>query len=336
MKIAVLYDRWEDTEEYPGANADQANGRKKRPKLDREEILTALEKLGHEPTYVVLDGSASSLSALTKLRADLVFNLTESFAGNDSMDMNIAAYLDLLGLHYTGSGVHGLALAQDKSVAKKIFRFHEIYSPSFAVVYRGVIDHAHDIRFPLIVKPANEDGSIGIDKGAVVTTIKELMERTSYIQQEFDAPALIEEYIEGREIYVGVLGNDRPEALPLVELDMSQLPEDTPKIASFEVKFERTTEAYRKTRSKVIELDDDDLTARLHQTAVDAFRALKLRDYARIDMRLTPDGNIYVIEANPNPWLASTAEFCMASKASGRSYTDTIGAIVENAVQRYR
>lgn len=334
MKIAVLYDTWGETEEYPGASAESGRKRK-RPKLDREEIFEALEKLGHEPTYVVLDGTPASLSALAKVKADLTFNLTESFAGDDSMDMNIAAFLDLVGQRYTGTGAHGLALAQDKSVAKKIFRFHDIYSPYFAVVYRGVIDHAHDVRFPLIVKPANEDGSIGIDNGAVVSTIKELMERISYIQAKFDAPALIEEYIEGREIYGAVIGNERAEALPLVELDLSQLPEDTPRIASFEVKFERDTEAYRKTKSRVVELDEE-ITERLQKTALDAFRALKLRDYARIDMRLTEEGKVYVIEANPNPWLASSAEFFMAAKASGRTYVQTIGEIVENAVGRYR
>lgn len=335
MKIAVVYDTWEGTEEYPGATADAAKGRKrKRPKLDREEITEALTKAGHETFYQVLDGSATSLNALARCKADLFFNLTESFAGDDSKDLHLAAFLELLDKPFTGTGPQGLALAQDKALAKKILRFHDIDSPFSALVYRGVIDHAQDIRFPLIVKPSNEDGSIGIDNGAVVSTIKELMERIAWIQEEFDSPALIEEFIEGREIYAAVIGNDRPEALPLVELDLSQLPEGTPHIAGYDVKFERDSEAYRKTKSAAAELDEE-LTQRIQKIAIDVFRALKLRDYARIDMRVTSEGRICVIEANPNPWLSSSAEFFMAAKASGRSYADTIEEIVRVAMARY-
>ena len=151
--------------------------------------------------YHVLDGRAQSLHALAKCGADLVFNLTESYGGDDAMDMNIAAYLELLGFPYTGGGPHAQLLAQDKALAKKMFAFHGIRTPYFATAYRGNIDHAHDIEFPLIVKPLKEDGSIGIDAESVVKSIKELMERVEYIQNEFDSPALIEEYIEGREIY---------------------------------------------------------------------------------------------------------------------------------------
>lgn len=338
MKIAILYDTWEGTEEYPGATADEEQakrGRKrKRPKLDREEIEAALQKLGHEPFYQIVDGTTTSLNALARCKADLFFNLTESFAGDDSKDLHLAAFLELVDKPFTGTGARGLAVAQDKALAKKIFRFHEIDSPFSALVYRGIIDHAHDIRFPLIVKPSDEDGSIGIDNGAVVNSIKELMERIAWIQQELDAPALIEEFIEGREIYAAVLGNDKPEALPLVELDLSQLPDGTPHIAGYDVKFERDSEAYRKTKSAAADLDEE-LTQRVQKVAVETFRALKLRDYARIDMRVTDEGRVYVIEANPNPWLSSSAEFFMAAKASGRTYADTIGEIVKLATERY-
>src|SRR5678810_344499 len=133
-------------------------------------------------------------------------------------------------------------------MAKKVFEFHEIKMHDFATSYKGKLDHSHDIAFPLIVKPASEDGSIGIDVGSVVESVKELMERIHYIQEEFDSPALIEEYIEGREIYAAVLGNENPEVLPMVELDLSKLPEGTPKIAGKEVKWEKDTEHYRVTK----------------------------------------------------------------------------------------
>jgi D-alanine-D-alanine ligase len=249
--------------------------------------------------------------------------------------MNVAAYMDLIGLPYTGAGPHAHFLAQDKATAKKMFHFHEIRTPYFATAYRGNIDHAHDVKFPLIVKPQLEDGSIGIDAEAVVNSVKELMERVEYVQNEFDSPALIEEYIEGREIYAAILGSyEKTEVLPLVELDLSQLPEGTPRIASRDVKFERETNAYKVTKSKVADDLDEATTQKLADTALAAYRAVKLRDYGRIDMRLTPEGEVYVIEANPNPWLSSKHEFAMAAKKSGRSYTQLVEQIVGLAIER--
>jgi D-alanine-D-alanine ligase len=342
LKVAILYDLWEETESVEEAPepAPATKAKKKRAprkeKEDREEIFEALEKLGHEPFYHVLDGRSQSLHALSKCSADLIFNLTESYAGDDTKDMDVVAYLELLGLRYTGGGPHALFLAQDKAIAKKMFAFHGIRTPYFATAYRGRIDHAHDISFPLIVKPTNEDGSIGINEDAVVTNVKELMERVQYIQDEFDSPALIEEYIEGREIYAAILGSyENVEALPLVELDLSRLPEGTPKIASYQVKFEKGTDAHRLTKSAVAENLDEDTANLLTETALAAYRALKLRDYGRIDMRLSPSGDVYVIEANPNPWLASKHEFAMAAKESGRSYTQLIAEIVGLAMARY-
>jgi D-alanine-D-alanine ligase len=346
LKIAILYDTWDDGAVEPTADVPAAEekpkrrrkGRKtrkvRRPLLDREEIFEALQKLGHEPSYLVVDGEDPSLLAVAKSKADLIFNLGESYAGDDTKDMNLAAYLDLLEIPYTGAGPRGLFLAQNKALAKKIFHFHDIRTPFFAVSYKGQLDHAHDIAFPLIVKPLAEDGSIGIDALSVVTSVKELMERIHYIHESFDCPALIEEYIEGREIYGAVLGNDKPEALPLVEMDLSKLPEGTPKIAGTEVKWEKDSEAYKKTRSQIAEDLDEETTQHLQQTAVAAYQALQLRDYGRIDMRLTPDGKIYVIEANPNPWLSSTAEFAMAAKKSGRSYAELMQDIVDLAMAR--
>jgi D-alanine-D-alanine ligase len=341
LKIAVLYDVFGDEDPSPVVT-ERKTSRKRKPqtkkqreKEDREEIFEALAKLGHQPFYQVLDGTRRSLESLSKCEADLVFNLTESFAGDDTKDMNIAAYLDLLELPYTGAGPRAHFLAQDKAVAKKLFAFHGIKTPYFATSYRGRIEHAHDISFPLIVKPIWEDGSIGIDSDAVVGSVKELMHRVEYIQDEFDSPALIEEYIEGREIYSAILGSyERVEALPLVELDLSRLPKGTPKIASYDVKFEKHTEAHKLTKSALAEDLDEKLATRLTETALAAYQAVKLRDYGRIDMRLTEKGEVYVLEANPNPWLSSKHEFVMAAKSSGRSYTQLIGEIVELAMAR--
>jgi D-alanine-D-alanine ligase len=347
LKIAILYDTWEDDGEEPAAAVEEtppprrtkrkrkSSKRARRPKLDREEIFDALGKLGHEPSYQVLDGRDQSLLAVARCQADLIFNLTESYAGDDTKDMNLAAYLELIDKPYTGADPHALYLAQDKSLAKKVFHFHKIRTPFFAVSYRGRLDHAHDIEFPLIVKPLSEDGSIGIDASSVVESVKELMEKIHYIHEQFDSPALIEEYIEGREIYAAILGEEKPEALPLVELDLSKLPEGTPKIASTDVKWEKDSDAYRKTRSHVVEDLDEKTTEKIQEKALAAYQALKLRDYGRIDMRLTEKGEIYVLEANPNPWLSSGAEFAMAARKSGRTYTDLMRDIVDLAMARY-
>jgi len=336
LKIAVLYDLWGE-EEVPESEKAAESGRKRKEKEDREEITDALTKLGHEPFYHILDGRPQSLHGLAKCGVDLVFNLTESYAGDDTKEMNVAAYMDLIGLPYTGAGPHAHFLAQDKATAKKMFHFHGIRTPYFATAYRGNIDHAHDVKFPLIVKPQLEDGSIGIDAAAVVNGVKELMERVQYVQNEFDSPALIEEYIEGREIYAAILGSyERTEVLPLVELDLSQLPEGVPRIASRDVKFERDSEAYKLTKSRVVEDLDEPTTQKLSETAVAAYRAVKLRDYGRIDMRLTAEGEVYVIEANPNPWLSSKHEFAMAGRKSGRTYTELIKSIIELALERTR
>jgi D-alanine-D-alanine ligase len=336
MKVALLFDRFEGYEEYPGANIEAELGKKpkRHKKTDIEAITDALRDLGHEPEPFAIDGKSSTLGKLARHDADLFFNLVESYGGDDTKEMQFAAYLDLIGKKYTGAGPAASLLAMDKSVAKKIIRFHGIFTPVSALVDRGRIDHAQDIAFPLIVKPATEDASKGIDAGSVVTSIKELMERIEYIQDEFGCAALMEEYIDGREIYAAVLGNDRAEALSLVELDLSNLPEGMPRIAGYEVKFDVRTEAYRKTKSAPARDLGDELTEKIQETALTTYRALKLRDYGRIDLRLTPDGKVYVIEANPNPWLDPAAEFAMAAKESGRNYTALIGEIIELAMSR--
>jgi D-alanine-D-alanine ligase len=336
LKIAVIYDRvLVDETEEPAAATDKAPVTRTLDKKEvEEEVAEALVKLGHEPTMHELDGTTKSLLGLTRLECDLVFNLCESFADDDTADFKIAAFLELIGKNYTGSGTHGLMLAQDKAIAKKIFSFHGVHTPVFARSFRGRLDFSHDLQFPVIVKPAREDGSIGIEFSAVVSSIRELTERMDWLHANFDSPVLIEEYIEGREMYVGVIGNDKPEALPVVELDLSKLPDGTPRIASAEVKWGKGTKAYRDTKSAIAtDLPEESVSA-LQQTAVAAYQALELRDYGRVDMRLQADGRVHVIEVNPNPWLSSKAEFAMAARKSGRNYPQLVEEIVELAMAR--
>ena len=336
LNIVVLYDRvLVDEEAEQGPSADKAPVTRTLDKKEVEdEVAEALVKLGHEAIKHELDGTPKSLLALARLECDLVFNLTESFADDDTADFKIAAFLELIGKRYTGSGTHGLMLAQDKAIAKKIFAFHGVHTPVFAKSFRGRLDFSHDLQFPVIVKPAREDGSIGIEFSAVVSSIRELMERMDWLHANFDSPVLIEEYIEGREMYVGIIGNDKPEALPVVELDLSKLPDGTPRIAAAEVKWGKGTKAYRDTKSAVATDLSEETTLALHQTAMAAYQALELRDYGRVDMRLQPDGRVHVIEVNPNPWLSSKAEFAMAARKAGRTYTQLVEEIVELAMAR--
>jgi D-alanine-D-alanine ligase len=332
LRIGVLYDYWWDEDEE---RVEGERPKKKSPDEDVQAVYEALKRAGHNPVYVRLDGTRDSLIDLARSQTDLLFNLVESFGGDDSQDTDVAGYLELLGRRFTGTGSSGLYLAQDKNLAKKIFTFHGIHTPYFTTVYRGRTEHSHDIQFPVIVKPAREDGSIGIQFGAVCSSIKELMERIDYIHAEFDSPALIEEYIEGRELYVGVIGNEKPEALPVVELDLSKLPEGTPKIAGSEVKWEEDTEAYKQTKPFFPDDLAEDVVTKVQETAVQAYQALQLRDYGRIDFRLARDGAVHVLEVNPNPYLLPTAEFSMAAKKSGRSYAELVAEIVDTAMRRY-
>ena len=339
LKIGILYDAWHEgpEEDRVAPSEDAGSGPDaKRARTDREEIFDLLAGLGHKPQYLCLDGKPGSLHALAGVDVDLIFNLTESYGGDDTKDINIAAYLDLLGLPYTGSGPSGLHLAQDKSVAKRLFQFHGIRTPDFATVYRGRLQWSDDLHFPVIVKPKREDGSIGIEFNAVVGSIKEMMERIDSLHADLDSPVLIEEYIAGRELYVAILGNDPPEALRVVELDLSKLPPGKPRIAGTEVKWERGTEAYQRTMLRIPKDLPEKTLAQIEETAVAAYRALEIRDYGRVDLRLTEDGTIYALEVNPNPWLHSTAEFAMAAKESGRDLAELIEEIVDLAITRYR
>jgi D-alanine-D-alanine ligase len=305
-----------------------------------DEIEEALRAQGHDVTVIGASHQVEPLvSALVAAAPDLVFNLAESFDGKSALDSNVTGLLNLLDLRYTGSSPAGLLLAGDKSLTKKILTFHEIATPQFATVYRGALDSAHDLTFPLIVKPPQEDASIGLTGASVVHELKQLLERMSALQAEFNGPVLVEQYIEGREFYVGVLGNTNAEALPVIELDFTGFPEGAPRIASWEAKWGTDGEGagaeYAGTRSVFPESLDPELAARMQRVAVEAFHALRLRDYARIDLRVSSGGDIFVIEVNPNPYLERESEFATAAAKSGLDYVALIARIAELALARY-
>lgn len=314
------------------------------PVLD--QVTAALDAIGHDARRLCVGGEIEHvIAALRRAHPDLVFNLTESFAGVSALDSNLAALLNLLGLQYTGSSPAGLLLAGDKSLANQVLRFHAIRTPASATVFRGAVDWAGDIAFPLIVKPPQEDASIGITGRSVVHDVRELFERIDQVQSEFGTHVLVEEFVDGREFYVGVLGNLSAEALPVMELTFTGFPAGAPRVASWEAKWgpEGTGAAAESARSRefagtraVFPTDlDDALVERMQQMAVRAFEALRLRDYARVDLRVTPAGEIVVIEVNPNCYLEREAEFARSAERGGLSYHALMARIVELARARY-
>ncbi|MBX6365934.1 MAG: ATP-grasp domain-containing protein [Gemmatimonadetes bacterium] len=325
MRIALLH-----TADAAGAPEDPVLG----------QLEDALREDGHDVSRVVVaDRVPPVVAALCASPPDLVFNLAESYGGKSALESNIAALLNLLHLRYTGSSPAGLLLAGDKSIAKKVLGFHGIASPEAATVYRGDLDWAGKLHFPVIVKPPQEDASLGVTTRSVVRDLQELLETMSAIHREFNQPVLIEEFVDGREFYVGVLGNESPKPLPVIELDFTDFPEGRPRVASFEAKWGDGGAGhgaeFAGTRAVFPETIDEELLRTMQATAVEAFRALRLRDYARIDLRVTAEAKVYVIEANPNCYLERHAEFARAAERAGMSYRELIHTIVELAGARY-
>ena len=308
------------------------------------QIESALQRLGHQVERVPVGGDVERVVAMLRAAApELVFNLAESFDGKSALESNVAALLNLLDLRYTGSSPAGLLMAGDKSLTKQVLGFQRIRTPEFATLYRGALDHVGDLRFPLIVKPPQEDASLGITSKSVVRDVRELLATMDALQREFQSPVLVEEFVEGREFYVGVLGNVSPQAFPLMELDFSAFPKDRPHIASYEAKWgEGGTGAESEsgaefTGTKSVFPNDlpTELVARVQAVAVQAFGALRLRDYGRVDLRVTAEEEIHVIEVNPNCYLERQGEFARAAEAAGLTHDELVGRIVELAQARY-
>jgi D-alanine-D-alanine ligase len=304
------------------------------PRLVVDQLQDVLSARGYAVRCLAAQAPIASLmQRLADDDSDLIFNVCESLAGEGSEERRMASMLELLDKRFTGSGSLALTLAGDKSLAKKLFAFHGIRSPDFAIIAPGHIEGApHLDRFPLIVKPIATDASIGIDARSVVHSVDEMLERVFAVHNEFHTPALVEEYIDGREIYVGLLGNPL-EALPPVEWDLSHLRKGLPRIAGTEAKWKdgESAEARASTEFVAEDLLNDDV---LRRAAIDAGQALLIRDYARVDLRIAHDGTPYVIEVNPNPWLDANAELALAARHASLDHGALIERIVELAMAR--
>ena len=339
LNITVLYDAIEDREK---ARAE-ANGEEFA--LAYESVAKALEERGRKVTLLPAGTDLRSLvTTIGRDESGLVFNLCESLGGVAQHEQHVVALLELMGKRFTGSSALGLTLAQDKALSKKLLHYHGIRFPKFTVLRGHPIEWKADLEFPLFVKPLNQDGSVGIDRNSIVNNFGELKERVSFVQEECGSPALVEEYIEGREIYVGILGNETLETLPILEWDFSKVPDHLPKIASAEAKWDKESPEYKAPQVFPTDIPDE-VVARVRQVSLDAFRALRIRDYARVDMRLRPPGTAtprgasdkwecFVIEANPNPHLEPKGELALAARKQGLNYSDLINRIVDLALER--
>lgn len=301
-----------------------------------DQVASALRKKGHRVSiFGVHDDLRKLVTGLYRRKTDLVFNLLESFGDNLGGDVAVAGVLDLLKLRYTGGGPGELYLRQDKGLAKKVFAFENILYPHFAVFSQDSdFETAGNLRMPLFVKPLTADASIGIDGDSLVRDTVSLMKRVLAIHEKIKDSALVEEYIEGREFYVGVLGNREPVAFPPIEMDFSGLPEGMPRVAGTKAKWKKNSIEYKGTKSVLADIPDE-LRAKLQKAALDAYRALRVRDYGRVDLRLTETGEIYVIEVNASCYLEAESEFATAAKAMGIEFPDLVGRIVELAAERY-
>jgi len=328
LSVALLYDVIEDQEksDYEEQPVYQA-------------VERALSDRGHTVKTIAAGPDVRKLvGSLENDDSEIVFNLCESLGGVERHAINVVSLLELLGKRFTGTGSLGQMLAHDKALAKKIFDFHGLKYPKFSTMDAGQVEWSDELKFPLFVKPTNTDSSIGIDDHSLVRNVKQLMERLSYIHTEIKAPVLIEEYIEGRELFVGVLGNDRPEALPIIEWDFSKVKRGA-KFATYDAKWNVQSEGY-----KAPELFPDDIPEAVYKqiqtTAVEACKALKIADYGRVDMRVRPkdqgDWEVFIIEVNPNPYLECTAEVAMAAQRKQLEYADLVEKILELAMHRNR
>ena len=300
------------------------------------QVARTLRRLGHRVSVLGVHGDVKRLIAgLSRRKPDLVFNLMEMFGDNVFGDIPVTGLLELLGVRYTGSGPGELYLSQDKGLTKKLLAFEDILYPRYAIFSRqATFETGGNLRMPLFVKPLRSDASLGIGGKSLVHDAAALMERVAAIHKELEDSALAEEYIDGREFYVGVLGNTQPKALPPIEVDFTGFPEGVPKVMDSKAKWDERSKEYKGTKSIVATLPDE-LRARLQKVAVDAYRALRVKDYGRVDLRLTDTGDIYVLEVNASCYLEKASEFAMAAAASGMDYPRLIERIVNLASERF-
>jgi D-alanine-D-alanine ligase len=300
------------------------------------DVVTTLRKAGHDVRPL---GVRSDLrvvrEAIDEWKPEVAFNLLEEFDGLAVYDQNVVAYLELLRLPYTGCNPRGLVLSRDKAVSKKILAYHRVRTPEFAVVPVGrKVRRPRALAFPLIVKSVSEDASLGISQASVVADEGKLRERVAFVHDSVGTDAIVEQYVDGRELYVGVIGNQRLTVYPVWEVRMDRLPPDAHPIATERVKWSRRYQRKHGIRWGPAHGLVAEVEARLQAVARRTYRILGLSGYARIDFRLDPKGEAYVLEANPNPDIGLTEEFAQSAAKAGVGYDALLERILRLGLGR--
>jgi D-alanine-D-alanine ligase len=326
LKILALFDAIRPTK----IDQDLSKEMKTEDWKTEANVLAALGTLGHPTEHLAIFDNLDLLrQKLESFAPDVIFNLADQFKNNRGFDQNIASLLEMQGVPFTGCGATGLVLSKHKGTSKKILGYHHIHVPNFVVIPRGQrIARLKKPTFPLLVKPVKEEASYGISQASFVTTDEQFRERVAFIHESHDSDVIAEEYIEGRELYVSVMGNARLTVFPIRELVFREVPPNEPKIATYRAKWD---EEYRKRwglQNQFPEDLDPALVAEIEDICKRIYRLLTIEGYARIDLRLTADNKVYFIEANPNPILAEDEDFAQAAAKAGLPYPQLIDRII--------
>jgi D-alanine-D-alanine ligase len=293
------------------------------------DVIETLREIGHDVRVLGVNDDLTGIRPrVEQLTPRIVFNLMEAFAGVTTFDQNVVSYLELLRLPYTGCNPRGLILARDKGLSKKLLAYHRVPVPDFTVVRQGrrpVLSKR--LQFPLIVKSLFFEASAGISQASVVENSEQLGKRVTFIHENLGTAAIVEQFIDGRELYVGVIGNERLEVLPVWEMSFDKMPENRWRIATERVKW---STKYQKKHGIMTQRAALDAAAadRIQRVAKRTYRALDLNGYARIDLRMDDSGRIYVLEANPNPNLAYGEDFAESAEVHGISYERLLDRII--------
>ena len=293
------------------------------------DVISTLNAMGHEVKALPVHDDLGEIRRLvTEWKPQIAFNLLEGFDDVVIFDQNVVSHLELLKLPYTGCNSRGLLLARDKSLSKKLLAYHRIRVPE-AEVYRAgrAIRRPKRLAFPLMVKSLTEEASIGISQASVVDSDEKLKERVAFVHESIGTAAIVEQYIEGRELYVGILGNQTLQALPVWELFFTNMPEGAKRIATGRVKWSVKYQKKYGIDSGMAELAEGQ-GERIQHLCKRAYRALELSGYARVDLRLDEAGNAWVIEVNPNPQIARGEDFAASAEKIGISYETVLQRII--------
>jgi D-alanine-D-alanine ligase len=300
-----------------------------------EAIANALRSEDYSVSVLNINEDIQVLiDLLQKKPPDVVFNLIEFYRDDPELEHLIAGLFALYGVRYTGARPFTLALCQRKGMTKQILLANNVPTPRYKLLTEPRLPGRHGLHYPLIVKPAREDASSGVEKGSVVYNYEELNERVKKSFEEYNPPILIEEFIEGRELHVSVLGNDPPTVLPIIEFDFSDLPTDHPSIISYDAKWNPLEESFHRVHAICPAKLTKRVEKKVKKAVLDAYKITGCTDYARLDLRLTKDNKVYVLEVNPNPDLTEGVSFMESAEQIGLSFGETLAKIVEFALFR--